>query len=438
ALATALAAGALPPAARAAAPAPPAVERVSVAADGGQADAASDSATVSGDGHHVAFRSWATNLVPGARRGGPEVFLKDLRTGTVEQVNVATDGTPVEGQVFSFALSHDARHVAFASLVEDRGPDGSLPRSEIHVRDRVTGRTEPLLPPGTRPSGITDRPSISADGRHVAFSSTRDDLVPGDTNSWSDVFVHDRGTGVTRRVSVGDDGSQLTGFSTAPTLSADGGRVAFRTVAGPDAAPSTAFDAAHRGSRPSARQLYVHDLRTGRTVPGAPRGEGGSASVYGGAGLSRDGRHALYCTGTALVPEDTNDRSDAYATDLATGRVRRLSLAYDGAEADHVTLSEVHLSADARRAFFTSSASNLVPDDTNGHQDAFVRDLRTGDVRRLDVAPDGAQSDGPVGGTHVDTAGRTVAFGSDAGNLVPDDTNGVSDVFVHRLPPPRP
>ncbi|MFE0042724.1 TolB family protein [Streptomyces albireticuli] len=405
---------------------------VSAATDGTWADGESLVGSVSADGRFAVFESRATNLVPG-KPDLRNVYVKDLRSGALEQVSVATDGTRADGPSYNASISGDGRYVVFTSeagnLAPGQNPAGGL---DVFVRDRRTGRTDALLTnaAGTRASNRD--PSISADGRFVAFASTRSDLVPGDTNEVADVFVQDRVRGTVRRVSVAADGSQANGFSASPVISADGGTVGFKSAARlvPEPDEGGRLLAPH----PRARAFYVHELRTGRTQRGAQALDGGAVAATGSIALSPDGRYALYSSVSAsIVPDDTNGKTDVFAKDLRTGRTQRLSVAPDGSQADEGSYDGAVMSADGRTAYFTSTATNLVPGDTNGHQDLFARDLRTGAVERLNLAPDGAQDDGDASGVSVDLTGRVVVFGSSGGNLVPGDVNGVHDVFWRRV-----
>jgi Tol biopolymer transport system component len=128
-----------------------------------------------------------------------------------------------------------------------------------------------------------------------------------------------------------------------------------------------------------------------------------------------------------LVPGDTNKTTDVFLFDRKARTAVRLSTAADGTQADRPSQG-VSLSADGRYAAFSSAATNLVPGDTNGVADIFVKDLRTGAIHQLTGGADGAS-----GTVALDADGRTAAFSSTATNLVPGDTNGVSDVFVRRL-----
>ncbi|MEV4436543.1 hypothetical protein [Streptomyces sp. NPDC049585] len=401
----------------------PRTERVSVAADGTQADVASHTPAITADGRHVAFLTRASVFVPGTPRGR-HLYLKDLRTGAVERANVSEDDNPDLRWVYEYSLSATGRYVVFASAAEEMGP-GHVVDKHLYVRDRATGRTEPLLDDG-RPGGAGN-PVISADGRYVAFDSPRTDLVPGGGKREYQVYVHDRVRHTTRRVSVASDGAAADGFSHLPVISADGSEVGFLSVA--DNLGTAG------GPRPAPRDtsFYVHDMRTGRTRPAAQRQDGTPAAVVTERSLTPDGRYALFCSSTpGIVTGYTGTVQQCYAKDLRAGVTRMVSLAPDGAPADGHT-SAVVMGADHRRVFFTSWAHNLLPGGAGEFSAVYARDLRTGAVERIDVAADGTGADGLAGGTSVDRSGRVVAFESWAGNLVTGDTNDTGDVFVRRL-----
>ncbi|MFF9021414.1 TolB-like translocation protein [Streptomyces eurythermus] len=427
----ACAAGVLPaaavPQARGGGPGPGPVV-VSTAADGTPADGDSAGAVLSGNGRFVAFLSDAGNLVPGDTNGLADVFVKDLRTGAVDRVNVAGDGSQADAAASRVSVSADGRYVAFDSYAGNLAP-GDMPGAwDVFVHDRVTGRTEVVVAnPGGTPGNSYD-PVISANGRYVAYASYRDDLVPQDTNSGIDVFVHDRARGTTRLVSVFTDHLQGTSTSLAPTISADGTRIGFRRMWYP---PRGAAAREPRAPRPW--WFYVHDTRTGKTVPAAVDRDGGTLGMPASptTGLSPDGRYAVFSSPSAdVVDGDTNDAADVFVRDLAAGTTRRVSTAADGTQAQGGS-GRALLSAGGRRAFFVSAADNLVPADTNGASDVFAKNPRTGAVRRLDVAPDGTESTTGTYEVTADAAGRTVAFPHDDG-LVPGDANGHRDILVVR------
>ncbi len=275
-------------------------------------------------------------------------------------------------------------------------------------------------------------PSISADGRFVAFLSSSADLVAGDTNGVADVFVRDLTTGETRRASVASDGSQADGGSGPPVISGNGRYVAF---------PSEATNLVPRDTNRcfgfpvpgSCPDLFIHDLGTGRTtrVSVSSRGvQANGESLY--AAISHDGRYVAFASlASNLVAMDRNGRMDVFRHDTATGDTRRVSVGGQGQEADSFSFAP-SVSADGSKVAFTSFATNLVAGDGNGADDVFVRDLAAGQTVRVSVAADGSEAAGFSGGASLSADGNRVAFWSE-GALVAADTNGVSDAYVRDL-----
>src|SRR5438445_496038 len=212
--------------------------RVSVASDGTEGNDVSLGSALSADGRFVAFDSAATDLVAGDTNGVSDVFVHDRQTGTTERVSVASDGTQGNDASFYSALSADGRFVAFDSDATNLVAGDTNGTTDVFVHDRQTGTTERVSVAsggGTQGNGKSGGffafPALSADGRFVAFQSDAPNLVAGDTNGTTDVFVHDRQTGTTERVSVASGGSQGNGCSAGPVLSADGRFVAFHRPA---------------------------------------------------------------------------------------------------------------------------------------------------------------------------------------------------------------
>jgi Tol biopolymer transport system component len=264
---------------------------------------------------------------------------------------------------------------------------------------------------------------MSADARFVAFTSDAANLVAGDTNAASDVFVRDRLNDETQRVSVSTAGAQGAKPSANAVLSGDGRFVAFLSSS-----------ALVPGSHPSLpTEVYLRDRQANLTVRISKNAEGVAANNYCGApALSPDARFVAFSSGaTNLVPGDTNNAPDAFLYDRQEDQLERVSLSSLEEEANGGGTFFSSVSADGRYVGFESAASNLVPDDTNSQTDVFVRDRQTGETERVSVSTSGAQ--GNLGGTGVAISadGRYVAFQSYSDNLVTGDTNGDLDVFVH-------
>lgn len=264
------------------------------------------------------------------------------------------------------------------------------------------------------------QPALSADGRYVAFSSDASNLVEGDTNETTDVFVHDRETGRTIRVSVASDGTQANRRSSNPDISGDGRLVIFES----DARNLDEF---------STPGIFVHDLETGvtRRVSVASDGTPGNATSHEPV-ISADGRWAAFWSNASnLIEDDTNFYRDVFVHNLETGETRRVSVASDGTEANEDSF-DVDISGDGRYVAFWSHASNIVPDDTNGEPDIFVHDLETGETTRVNVSSAGEQANGyTFESVSLSADGRFVAFHTQATNLIADDNDNANDVYVH-------
>jgi uncharacterized repeat protein (TIGR01451 family) len=274
--------------------------------------------------------------------------------------------------------------------------------------------------------------AISADGRYVAFGSYADNLVAGDTNGWPDVFVHDRVTGQTTRVSVSSAGEQgnaqiLEGpppFGSI-AISADGRYVAF----------SSFSDNLVAGDTNGVLDAFVHDRLSGNTarVSVGSSGEQGNRELSDGVAISADGRYVVFnSSADNLVAGDTNGALDAFVHDRLSGKTTRVSVSSVGAQGSNGGYSSA-ISADGRYVAFSSEADNLVAGDTNGETDAFVHDRVTGQTTRVSVGSAGEQGDDSSAPTAISADGRYVAFGSDAHNLVAVGRSSGSgnDAFVH-------
>jgi Tol biopolymer transport system component len=407
--------------------------RESIASNGtqGNGNGGSWGIALSADGRYVAFGSEATNLVPG---GTPpltnEVFRRDRLTRTTSLVSATSSGVPGAASSYAPAISADGRFVAFQSDASNLVAGDTNDSPDIFVHDFRTGQTTRVSVDsnGAQANGGSLGPSISADGRFVAFWSSARNLVRGDSNGSGDVFVHDMCSGSTTRVDVGSLGNETNNASgDAPAISADGRYVAF------DSHASNLV----LGDTNGAADIFVHDLRSGTTT----RVSVDSSGVQAGGGgsyfpsISADGRFVAFQSyAYTLVPGDTNDATDVFVHDRRTGVTKRISVDSAGAEGNGSSVRP-SISADGRYVAFISFASNLVPGDTNEVNDVFVHDLRTGVTTRASVGFSGVQANGDSFGSapSISADGRRVAFGSGATNLVAGDTNGVSDTFVRDL-----
>lgn len=408
-------------------------ELVSVASDGAQANYGSYLAAISADGRHVAFGSGASNLVPGDRNDLDDVFVRDRQSGVTELVSVASDGTQGNRTSEFPTISGDGRYVAFSSSSDSLVAMDTNDASDVFLRDRATGETTlvSVATDGTHGNYWSDFPSISSDGRYVAFHSYANNLVPGDTNQTGDIFVRDRQAGTTERVSVSTDGTQGNNDSELASISGDGRFVAFHSNAS-NLVPDDTND---------RTDIFVRDRHTGVTERVSLATDGTEGNGYSDSpSISAYGRYVAFTSeATNLVSDDTNSDSDVFVRDRQTGETERASIAADGTQGNFGGSSH-SISADGRYVAFASGATNLVEDDTNDRRDVFVRDRQAKTTLRVSVSSDGAQGNGDSRVPSLSSDGRYVSFLSYASNLVTDDANDAPDVFVHNLgiTPPEP
>jgi Tol biopolymer transport system component len=408
---------------------------VDLSTRGKQANLYTYAAGISAHGRYVVMNSDATNLVPHDTNKRKDVFVRDRLRGKTTRVSVSSSGAQAKAssQAPEGAISPDGRYVVFVSDASNLVAHDTNRADDIFVHDRVTGRTTraSVSSRGRQASGGSESPALSADGRYIAFFSSASDLVRGDTNRQSDVFVHDRRTGKTVRVSVSSAGRQANFASEEPALSADGRYVAFATAASNLVPHDTN----------GLEDIFVRDRRTGKTTrvsvtsrerqaTGSPTHTGSNAAL-----ISGDGRYvAFHSDASNLVPGDTNRVFDIFVRDRLAGETSRVSVSNTGAEANAETLGWGSISADGRYVVFGSRASNLVSDDTNDTEDAFIRDRvahRTILASRSSSGEVGNDASGPPGGLSADN--RYLAFGSWASNLVANDVSPGPDVFVRDL-----
>ena len=264
--------------------------------------------------------------------------------------------------------------------------------------------------------------SLSSDGRDVVFRSSASNLVDGDTNDATDIFKRDLSTGAITRVSTGSNGEQANGFSGIAAISANGRYVVFESGA------SNLVPNDDEGS-----DVFVKDTLTGAIccASKAPNGDvaGSYSDSYLYPSISADGRRVVFFSEASnLVPGDSNGVLDAFLYDLTSGLVQRISTSSSGAEANGPVL-DARIAGDGSHVVFTSGASNLVPSDTNGYDDVFVKNVGTGVVQRVSESAAGAEADSTSVGGCASADGRYVAFVSGATNLGPDAEPG-SNLFV--------
>ena len=343
---------------------------MSVSSGGVTGNNNSQKPSISGDGRYVVFVSTATNLVAGDTNGVMDVFLRDVIAKTTTRVSVATNGNE-----------------------------------------------------GNAESSTWSVPSISSDGRYVAFYSAASNLVAGDTNGFYDVFLRDAISNTTTRISMASNGDQSNGNSQFPTLSSDGRFVAYWSEAS-NLAPGV----------DQRYEIYAYDRQTGVTehISIGAAGVLANNASSGVPSISTDGRFVTFSSSASnLIAGDTNGFDDIFVRDRLSRETTRVSIDSSGVQANSSSNSP-RISADGRFVAYESMASNLVAGDTNTQGDVFLHDRLMGETTRVSVATDGTQGRGYS--TYlgdVSGEGRYVSFISAAADLLPGRFTGNTDLYLH-------
>jgi TolB protein len=395
---------------------------VSVGFDGSAADGPSAGAAPSADGRLVVFDSTASNLVPGDTNGAADVFVRDLATGVTTLASVSSAGAQGNAASQQAGISADGRYVAFRSTATNLVAGDTNGVEDVFVRDLVAGTTTRVsVGPGgvqATASSQTNHAAISPSGRYVQFRSGASNLVPGDTNGVADIFVHDRQTSTTIRVSVSSSGAQLT---TASTSSVQVGDRFARFGSAEVVVP---------GDTNGLVDTFAYDLTDGSVSRLSYVGTGPEPNAAPTAGQqTEDGSiWTFQSTATNLDAADTSSVADVFVR--IGSSVELLSRTMGGSGLD-LPASNHWLAAGGSRVVFVSSSSQLTVGDPGG-ADVFEVLLGSRAISRLDLTAGAAELDGVVSNPRLDASGTVMAFQSTATNhLAVADANGpVEDVFV--------
>lgn len=414
-------------------------QRVSVATNKVEANLRSKQPSISADGRYVAFASDASNLVDGDFNGVTDIFIRDLVKQTTVRLSISSAG--IEGDKASYwpFISSDGRYVTFTSEADNLVDSDTNDVGDVFLHDTKTGETRLIsrAVDGTIGNDLSFWSSISSDGRYLVFMSSATNLVQSDNNDTWDIFLYDKKTGQTSLVSSGYDGSPANSQSEYPVISADGRYVAF------------ASDATNivEGDTNGTRDVFEYDRQSGKAMRLSVATDGTQADKGNAAftiSISADGKFVAFPSlATNLVAGDTNQVWDVFVHDKDKGETTRVSVSSDGLQSDGDSFG-VSISSDGRYVTFGSNATNLVSGDLNGVMDVFVHDRQSGQTALVSVGADGKQGNESSGltmitsdgvdfayGAQISSDGNTVAFMSNASNLVVDDTNATQDIFVY-------
>ncbi len=392
-----------------------ALQRVSVATDGSQGQGDSREPAASGDAQVIAFVSDAANLVSGDDAGFADVFVRDIVGGSTSRVSVASDGSQADAASSSPSLSDDGRLVAFVSRAGNLVAGDTNGVADVFVHDRQTGVTR-RVSEGVlgQANAACEQAMISGDGNWLVFTSRASNLVGGDDNGVADVFRVNVSGGQIQRVSLTSDGGEADVTSDTPSISRDGLRVAFRSDA--------------RLAEGSAG-IFVRDLAQGETWLVSRDASGPAPGYVAEARISADGEHVVFTAADSLDGADSNGRLDVYARDLAGARTRLVSVDAEGQVGAGDSRSG-SIDANGTIAVCLTAAAGVVGEGFS-FDDVVIRllDAEATSGVRLDGTAGGA--DGPSAWSSISADGRVVAFASSASNLIEDDSNAHADVFAY-------
>ncbi len=397
--------------------------RVTVDSSGAQANGFSYQPSVSANGRYIAYVSDAPNLVAEDTNFADDIFVYDRKTKSTTRVSIDSNGNQQNGFSSNPSISADGRYVGFVSSASNLVIGDTNDTSDIFVHDLQTHQTTLVSVNSSRMQGNEGsyHPTISANGRYVVFQSSADNLVADDTNMNTDVFVHDRIKNKTSRISVDSSAAQADGGSFFPKISADGRYVAFVSDA-----PNLVS-----GDTNNATDSFVHDRKTKQTTRVSINSRGKQQnSDSTDLSISANGRYVAFESfADNLVDGDTNAKFDSFVHDRKTKLTTRISVASSATQGDQDSVAP-RLSADGRFVLFESRAHTLVAGDTNNTLDVFVHDRQTKRTNLVSVGSKSTQGNEVSLAGSISSNGSILAFQSFADNLIENDTNANMDVFL--------
>jgi subtilisin family serine protease/Tol biopolymer transport system component len=402
-------------------PSPPSLSVVSRAIDGRLGNDASGPASLSTDGRFVAFTSTASDLVSRDFNFQEDVFVADRQTLALECLSKQTDGTTGNGRSYSPRISRDGRYVVFQSSAADLSTGDSNEREDVFLFDRQTRGTTRLSIGAGGSQSLRDSGSarISGDARYCAFESLANNFVSGDTNGTWDIFLRDITGGTLECLSLA--GNQTANDeSHSPILSDDGSLVVFESLASNLTPGDTneTYDLFLWQRGISGVQLLS------RTADDRPANDSSE-----GASISDNNRFILFtslATNLAVPVFDTNSVTflyDRQSTELSQINPPRLGARQRGG------YFGARLAPDGR--FITMMADVAdAPGNTNTVTGVFLYDRISGSLTELSRTRDGTPGTDHTTGAAVSADGRYIALSSRAGNLIAESNPGVDQVLL--------
>ncbi len=407
-------------------------ERVSVAYDGAEVTYDPIFPAISGDGSVVAFSANSLLLAPPFDLDNEQVYVRDLDAGTIELASKNASGGASDGNVArEAAVSRDGRFVAFTGTAKNLVPEVTSTYSEVFVKDRVSGEMLWASPTtaGAVPTGYhaSQRPSLSAEGRYVAFESNATSLTAdgvGGSSEQNHIYVRDMETSTTVLADVSSIGVPAT-YSWLASIDASGSHVVFCT-----------YQQLTVDDKDTVPDVYVRHLHNNTTERVSKSTKGVSGTGGYGAGdphISANGRYVVFQSDRAgLVSNDTNGKRDVFVRDLKLHTTKRVSVTSSGKQLAKGAGERTDISATGRYVIFNTTATELFSIVETNTAQVVIKDVLSGATKLVSKTMAGGWAEEYSDSGCISDDGSVVAFSSASASLVPTDTNGISDIFVRR------
>lgn len=413
-------------------------ERVNLTYTGSQMTTGNiqDVPTISQDGRYVAFATDSSDIVANDTNNAPDIFVRDRKLGTTVRADLTSTGAQISTGAGGYKMSANGRYVVFPSASSTVVPGDTNSVSDLFLRDLKSNTTEmvSLTSTGGLPNSGTSFYDISADGRYIVFTSDASNIVSGDTNAVQDIFVRDRKLGTTTLLSKSSSGALANNSSVRPTISCDGSYVAFT---------STATNLVV-GDTNGVQDVFLVDRVANNEISNLTINGNGNVNAPNGMGnidISCNGERLVFASNASnLVPDDSNNATDIFAYSMIDGTFQRVNLDSSGNETVWPTnpntgvlgLSSNTIDFSGRYVAFWANTSTLVAGDTNNTSDIFLRDLVDGTTQIISKRSIATQTTQSSFYPSISLDGREVVFASGDTGYVSGDTNANEDIFVSK------
>jgi hypothetical protein len=387
---------------------------ISVSTGGGNPDNLAMKPSSSQDGRYIAYVSAATNLVSSDTNGQTDIFVRDRLNGTTTMLSVSSSGVQANGPSNRAQISANGRYVTFESTATNLVSGDTNAKSDIFVRDQVLNTTQLVSSSsaGVIGNDYSGEPDISADGKHVVFNSYATNLVSSPSITYNGVYVKNLSSGEVKLVSKSASGVAPNALINTPSISCEGRFIIFSSGANNLVSGDPNYPLVKNKQR-----IYLVDMLNGGTLDYLT----GTADKSMSPGqISCNGNYIpLVSAASNIVSGDTNLVNDTFLYDRINSSFERISISSTGTEGNGANYGEsMSVSNDGKFVTFASTATNMVSGDTNGKVDVFLRNRQAGTTEVISMNASSVLGDGDSLDAAISYDGRYVSYTSAATNLV--------------------